>query len=89
MCHAGSGISSYKWLPERIIPWPILNSVETCVDWDHYASWVHEHSIPVEQIATLEGLLVHPTLGPLSIHDYKSKEKELHEAAQKAKHNSQ
>lgn len=72
-------MSSYKWLPDRIIPWPILSTVETCVDWDYFTEWVEERSIPGEDIKTLKGgnLLVHPTLGPLKIEHYQEKDKEL------------
>ena len=79
-CHAGAGISTFKWLPDRKIPYPVLNTEETCVDWEHYDGWVRSHSIDIEDVKTLKGghMLVHPTLGPVRIEDYQERAKALH-----------
>jgi hypothetical protein len=75
-CHAGTGVSTFKWLDSRKLPWPVLNTEETCVDWDHYDGWVRDHSVDMKDILDLKDghLLVHPKFGPLHREDYLPKD---------------
>lgn len=82
-CHASTGVSTFEWLPDRKIPYPVLNSEEICVDWDHYDGWIQEQAMPMEQERTLltndgESLFVHPTFGGLSIKDYNEASEKQH-----------
>jgi hypothetical protein len=63
-CHAGTGVSTFKWLDSRKLPWPVLNTEETCVDVD------------MKDILDLKDghLLVHPKFGPLHREDYLPKD---------------
>ena len=80
-CHAGIGLETWKWLPNRKIPWPVLSTEEVCVDWDYCHSWVRQRSVSTEDMKSQRGghLLTHPTLGPLLQEDFESKPKHKHE----------
>ena len=79
MCHGGGGVSTFQWLEDRKLPWPVISDTEVCVDWNHYESWVGEHSIDItKKTLGKGGLLVHPTLGQLTNEDYASVEEGIH-----------
>ena len=80
-CHAGTGVSTFKWLDSRKIPYPVLSTEETCIDWDHYDGWVRDHSVDLEDVRTMKNghLLVHPTFGPILPEDYLPKHGEVME----------
>lgn len=78
LCHAGAGASTFRWLESRKIPWPVLDTEETCIDWQYFDDWVQEHSVDMEELVNLETedgrpMLTHPTLGPVTAADYSEK----------------
>ena len=54
------------------MPYPILTTNEVCIDWSHFDGWVRDHSVPIEDIASLKAgkLLSHPKYGPLYEGDF-------------------
>lgn len=78
MCHAGTGVSTFKWLASRKIPWPVLNAEETCIDWDYFEGWVRDRSIAMEEVVNMQTkdgkpMLAHPKLGAITPDDYVDK----------------
>lgn len=76
-CHAETGMSTFKWLDSRKLPWPVLNTRDTCIDWEYFDGWVREHSVDMDEIVSFQGkngpMLVHPKFGPITPEDYDDK----------------
>lgn len=63
MCQADTTALTMKWDPDLPRPVDNLSSPHECVNWERLMEWVIPNSVDV----FADGMLVHPTLGILTL----------------------
>jgi len=67
-CSADLSLLPLRWIEGYAEPWPVFDNEHQCRDWSSVLEWAGR------QMPVLDGKLVHPELGPVSINTQHTRE---------------